>query len=137
MVTQSLQVRLDVFAASLWIFFFISCHYNNEKMKKLILIKKMPKWKASYGKEKVSDLFIVVTTADKNLIYKNTANTSSLTWRGCVMIFEPETSLYVSSTLNLRSIKKIFGFFQNGGFFPIAYFFQTGFEFFLSESSSD
>ena len=35
--------------------------------------------------------------SDENLIYKNTANTSSLTLRGCVMIFEPETCLYVSS----------------------------------------
>ena len=35
--------------------------------------------KATYGKEKVSDLFIIVTTADRNLIYKNKANTSSLT----------------------------------------------------------
>ena len=45
--------------------------------------------------EKVSDFFNIVTTADRNLINKNTANTSSLTWRGCVMIFEPETCFYV------------------------------------------
>ena len=51
----------------------------------------------SKGCKKVSDLFIIVTTADRNLIYKNTANTSSLTRRGCMMIFEPETCLYVSS----------------------------------------
>ena len=57
----------------------------------------MPYWKATYWQEKISDLFIIVMTADRSLIYKNTANTSSLTWRGCVMIFEPETCLYVIS----------------------------------------
>ena len=56
------------------------------------VIKIMTKWKnffikikrylkASYWQEKVSDLFIIVTTAKINLILKITANTSSLTWR--------------------------------------------------------
>ena len=40
----------------------------------------MPYWKATYWQEKLPDLFTFVTTADKNLIYKNT-NTSSLTYR--------------------------------------------------------
>ena len=57
----------------------------------------MPYQKATHWEEKVSDLFNIVTTADRSLIYKNKANTSSLTWRGCVTIFEPETCLYVSS----------------------------------------
>ena len=57
----------------------------------------MPYWKATYWLEKVPDLFIIVMAANKNLIYKNTANTSSLFWTGCVMIYEPETCLYVSS----------------------------------------
>ena len=64
---------------------------------KNLFIKDMPYQKATHWQEKVSDLFIIVTTADRNQIYKNTANKSSLTWRGCVTIFEPKTVLYVSS----------------------------------------
>ena len=52
----------------------------------------MPYWRDTYWQEKLPDLFTIGTTADKNAIYKNTANTSSLTWSGCVMIFEPETA---------------------------------------------
>ena len=31
----------------------------------------MPFWKATYWQEKVSDLFNIVKTADRNFIYKN------------------------------------------------------------------
>ena len=66
---------------------FISCHYNNDQMKKLF-IKLMSYWKATYWQEKLPDWFNIVTTADKNLINKNMSNTSNLTWRGCMMVFE-------------------------------------------------
>ena len=65
--------------------------------------------------EKVSDFIIIVRTADRSLLYKNTANTFSPTWRGCVMIFEPET-------------------FQNGGYLPIAYLFLANQPFFVNIS---
>ena len=74
----------------------------------------MPNLKATYWQEKVSDLFIVATTANRNLIYKYAANTSSLTWRGCVMTFEPETCLYVNSTPKPNIREKSFWIFQNG-----------------------
>ena len=56
----------------------------------------------------------------ENQIHKNTANTSSPTLRGCVMIFEPETCLYVSSVPKNKKLKKKF---QNGGFFQYFTFF--------------
>ena len=88
-ITQPFQV--------LWIWFSSTVLTIMTKWKKLFFIKKMPYWKATYRQEKVSDVFIIVTAADRNLIYKNIANTSSLTWWGCVRIFEPETFFYVRS----------------------------------------
>ena len=40
--------------------------------------------------------YLICSLAEINLIYKNTANTSSFTCRGCVTIFDPKTGLYVS-----------------------------------------
>ena len=62
-------------------------------------------------------------TADINLIHKNTANTSSLTGRGRMMIFEPETCLYVCKFNSIHFNENLIWVFQNGGFFPIAFFF--------------
>ena len=47
--------------------------------------------------DKKFNFVIILMTADENQIHKNIAKTSSLIWRGCVMIFELETCLYVSS----------------------------------------
>ena len=79
----------------------------------------IPLCKAKYCQEQFSDLLIVVRTADENLIHQNTANTSRLIWRGCVMIFELKSCLHVNSI----PWKKVLDFFQNGGFFLIANFF--------------
>ena len=96
-INQPLQVRLDVFAVFLWILFLWAVITIMSKWTNFFT-KYMPYWKARYWQEKIPDFFIIVTTADRNLIYKNKAKTSSLTWRGCVMIFEQETCLHVSST---------------------------------------
>ena len=67
-------------------------------------------------------------TAHENQIHKNTAISSSVTWR----LFNEEVAWWFLRRklvcmsvqfLNLRSMKFFFWIFQNGGFFPIAYFF--------------
>ena len=93
---------------------------------------------------KAFDQFIIVTTADRNLIYKNTVKKSSLTRRGCVTIFEPENGLYVSSIhkpyinekINLNFSKwRIFSnnllFSVKTAFLQISDVFVTGYEKFL------
>ena len=87
----------------------------------------MPYWKATYWQEKVYDLFIIVTTADNNLIYKNTANTSSLTWRGCMTIFEPKTGLYVSAIPKPYIHEKKFFYFSKWRIFSnsLLFFWQN------------
>ena len=58
------------------------------------------------------------TNLTGHLIYENMANTSSLTWRGFVMIFEQETCLYVISMLKSYIYeKKFFYFFKMADFF--------------------
>ena len=46
--------------------------------------------------------------AYENQIHKNTTKTYSMTLRGCVMIFESKTCLYVNSIPNLRSMRESF-----------------------------
>ena len=53
----------------------------------------MPYWKATYWQEKVSDLFIIVTTADRNLIYKN----SLFIWKLWKDANRCKTFFYISS----------------------------------------
>ena len=71
---------------------------------------------------KNSDELIVVTTADVNQIHQNMANTSSLIWKGCVIIFELKSCLYVNYIPWLYIYGKKINFLQNGGFFLIANF---------------
>ena len=89
-------VRLDVFAIFLWIWFSSA------------VITIMTKWKTFFyqidallkGYILTRKKYLICSLFLRQLIetwFKNMANTSSLTDRGCVMVFEPETCLYVCS----------------------------------------
>ena len=112
-------------------------------MKKLFLPNRCP-FEMLHIRKNVSDLFIILTIADKIFIYKYTTNTSSLTWRGCVTIFEPEYDLYVSSihkpnihekiNLDLSKWRIFFNslfFSVKTAFLQISADFVSGFEKFL------
>ena len=73
-----------------------SCSNNNEQIRYLFLSI----CSISIGhlfEKKVFSFGCYCNDADENQIHKDTANTFSLTWRGCVMPFESKACLYVSS----------------------------------------
>ena len=81
-ITQPLQISLDVFAVFWWIRFFSH---------------QISLCRAKYCQEQFSYLLIALRTADVNLIRNNTGNASRLIWRGCVIIFELKSCFYVNS----------------------------------------
>ena len=63
----------------------------------------MPYWKAIHWQEKVSDLFIIVKTADRHLIYRNTFSSESSSDKNanrCKKIFVAQgvPEIYAKST---------------------------------------
>ena len=99
-----------------WI--LISCCYNIEWIHKLFFYDEKPLLKAKKYQEKFSDLLIIITTADENLIHNNTVNTSSLIWRGCMIFFELKPCLYVNSIPWLYIQGNFFSNFSKWRIFP-------------------